>query len=83
MQYSAHDLAKRFSDGDHAKVVNGLHKDESGLVLKVENNIVTLLSDTTFKPIEVFSKDLRSATEATAIIPSTSQYELHDLVQLG
>jgi transcription elongation factor SPT5 len=76
-------LTKRFSDGDHAKVVNGLHRDESGMVIKVDNNIVTLLSDTTLKPIEVFAKDLRSALEATAIIPSTSQYEIHDLVQLG
>ena len=51
IQYSASDLAKRFSEGDHAQVINGVHKDETGLVLKIENNLVTLLSDSSLKTV--------------------------------
>jgi transcription elongation factor SPT5 len=70
-------------EGDHAKVINGVHKDESGLVLKIENNVVTLLSDTSLKPLEVFSKDLRTANEVSSITATTSLYELFDLIQLS
>ncbi|KAI8894347.1 hypothetical protein BC833DRAFT_605194 [Globomyces pollinis-pini] len=83
VQYAASEIAKRFVEGDHAKVMSGIHKDQSGLVLKVDNNVVTLLCDSTLKPIEIFSKDLRTATDATAIVPSTSQYDIYDLVQLS
>ena len=55
MLSAASDLAKRFVDGDHIKVINGVHKDESGLVIKVENNIVTVLSDSTLKPVSTCS----------------------------
>jgi transcription elongation factor SPT5 len=70
-------------EGDHAKVINGVHKDDSGLVLKVENNVVTLLSDTTLKPLEVFSKDLRTTSEVSSITTNTSLYEVYDLIQLS
>lgn len=55
VKYPASELAKRFLEGDHAKVINGVHKDESGLVLKIENNVVTLLSDTTLKPVSIIN----------------------------
>jgi transcription elongation factor SPT5 len=44
-------IAKRFVDGDHVRVLNGVHKDVSGLVLKVDNNVVTILSDIDLKPV--------------------------------
>jgi transcription elongation factor SPT5 len=83
IKYTASQLAKRFVEGDHAKVINGVHKDESGLVLKVENNVVTLLSDTSLKPLEVFSKDLRTANEVSSITTTTALYDLYDLIQLS
>jgi transcription elongation factor len=42
-------LRKRFHQGDHVKVVNGRHKDETGLVVKVTDSIVTLISDVSMK----------------------------------
>lgn len=83
VKYDASMLAKRFVEGDHAKVINGVHKGESGLVLKVSGNIVTILSDVNLNPIEIFSKDLRTASEVTSITQNTSLYELNDMVQLS
>ncbi|KAJ3277095.1 transcription elongation factor spt5 [Terramyces sp. JEL0728] len=83
VKYPARDLAKRFTDGDHVKVISGVHKDATGLILKVEENIATVLSDSTFQPIDVFTKDLRSVHEVTSIVPATSQFEAYDLVRLS
>lgn len=82
-QYPARDLSKQFKEGHHVKVANGLHKDETGLVVKVDENVVTILSDASMKPIQVFSKDLRSAAEISTSQTSTGQYDIQDLVTLS
>ncbi|RKP07842.1 hypothetical protein THASP1DRAFT_16475, partial [Thamnocephalis sphaerospora] len=74
-------LRKRFQQGDHVKVVNGKFKDETGLVVKVAENIVTLISDTTMKEISVFSKDLREAGDITTAQSVSSAFDLHDCVE--
>lgn len=75
-------LRKRFRPGDHVKVINGKFKDETGMVLKLEENMVTMLSDLTLKEVTVFSKDVREAAEVTLGQTMIGNYELHDLVQL-
>jgi len=70
-------------EGDHVKVINGKHKDETGLVLKIVGSIITVLSDLTLKEIVVFSKDLRAATEITSTVSTIGPYDIHDLVQIG
>ncbi|KAJ3361314.1 transcription elongation factor spt5 [Kappamyces sp. JEL0680] len=83
VQYNPAELAKRFVEGDHVKVVNGVHKEKSGLVLTISNNVVTILSDSDTQTFDVFTKDLRQAIDVTSITPSTSQFDVHDLVQLS
>ncbi|ORE14174.1 transcription elongation factor Spt5 [Rhizopus microsporus] len=78
----AKQLRKKFKEGDHVKVINGRYKDESGMVVRVEDNIVTLLSDATLKEVKVFAKDLREAAEVMFGKTVIGNYELHDLVQL-
>ncbi|KAI8970859.1 hypothetical protein BDB01DRAFT_900886 [Pilobolus umbonatus] len=75
-------LRKTFKQGDHVKVINGRYKDESGMVVHVEDNIVTLLSDASMKEVKVFAKDLREAAEVMFGKTVIGNYELHDLVQL-
>lgn len=76
-------LAKRFEEGNHVKVINGLHKGQTGLVIKIEDNVLTILSDTTLDAIKVFSKDLRSATETTSVSTTLAEYEINDLLQMS
>lgn len=75
-------LRKKFKEGDHVKVINGRFKDESGMVLNIQDNIVTLLSDASLKEVRVFAKDLREAAEVMFGKTVIGNYELHDLVQL-
>ncbi|KAI9255573.1 hypothetical protein BY458DRAFT_442143 [Sporodiniella umbellata] len=78
----AKQLRKLFKEGDHVKVIHGRYKDESGMVVRIEDNIVTLLSDATLKEVKVFAKDLREAADVMFGKTVIGNYELHDLVQL-
>ena len=78
----AHQVRKRFKVGDHVKVMRGKNVNESGLVLKIQDDLVTFLSDLSIQEVTVFSKDIREAAEVGTGSSSSSQYELHDLVQL-
>jgi len=75
-------LRKRFREGDHVKVIGGSRfRDEVGMVVKIIEDRVTLLSDQANTEITVFSKDLREASDSGGS-GSLGKYELWDLVQL-
>lgn len=78
----ARSVRKRFKPGDHIKVMSGKHADETGLVVKVEDNVTTFLSDLSMQEVSVFSKDIRQAAEVGSGVNVISGYELHNLVQL-
>ena len=52
-------------------------------MLKCVDNVVTVLSDTTYKTVQVFTKDLRSAAAVSAVPQMASQYQKFDFVQLS
>lgn len=81
-EVSSSSVRKRFRAGDHVKVTTGKHRDETGLVVKTEDNFTTFLSDLTMSEVTVFSKDLRQATEVGSGVNDIAGYELHNLVQL-
>lgn len=75
-------LRKRFREGDHVKVTGGSkYRDEIGMVVKIQADTVTILSDLSMQEVTVFSKDLREASDAQ-IAGGLGRYDLHDLVQL-
>ncbi|KAH7379713.1 hypothetical protein BKA64DRAFT_234011 [Cadophora sp. MPI-SDFR-AT-0126] len=75
-------LRKRFKEGDHVKVIGGSRfRDEVGMVVKISEDRVTLLTDQSNTEVTVFSKDLREASDSGGG-GSLGQYELWDLVQL-
>lgn len=75
-------LRKRFKLGDHVKVIGGSRfRDEVGMVVKISEDRVTILSDQTHTEITVFSKDLREADDIGGQ-GALGQYALLDLVQL-
>jgi len=78
----ADQVRKSFKPGDHIKVLRGKNVNESGLVLKVKDDLVTFLSDLSVQEVTVFSKDIREAAEVGTGASSVGQYELHDLVAL-
>ncbi|KAJ5041568.1 uncharacterized protein L3040_005148 [Drepanopeziza brunnea f. sp. 'multigermtubi'] len=75
-------LRKRFREGDHVKVIGGSRfRDEVGMVVKISQDRVTLLTDQSNTEVTVFSKDLREASDSGGG-GSLGQFELWDLVQL-
>ncbi|GAA5998472.1 uncharacterized protein JCM10292_002719 [Rhodotorula paludigena] len=82
IEVPARSVRKRFAPGDHVKVMQGANADETGLVVKVEGDVVTFLSDLSAAEVSVFAKDVREAAEVGAGVNVIQGYELHDLVQL-
>ncbi|GAA6025059.1 hypothetical protein JCM8202_002076 [Rhodotorula sphaerocarpa] len=82
IEVPARSVRKRFKEGDHVKVMQGANADETGLVVKVENDVITFLSDLSSTEVSVFAKDVREAAEVGSGINVIAGYELHDLVQL-
>ena len=57
-----------FKEGDHVKVIGASkYRDEVGMVVRVAEDRVTLITDANEKEIEVFSKDLREAADSSGM----------------
>ncbi|GAV67733.1 Spt5-NGN domain-containing protein/Spt5_N domain-containing protein, partial [Cephalotus follicularis] len=76
------ELCKYFEPGNHVKVVSGTQQGATGMVVKVEQHVLIILSDTTKEHIRVFADDVVESSEVTTGITKIGDYELHDLVQL-
>jgi transcription elongation factor SPT5 len=75
-------LRKKFSAGDHVKVIGGSRfRDEVGMVVRIKDDRVTILSDMSMQELTVFSKDLREASDS-GVAGGLGRYDIHDLVQL-
>ncbi|KAI9743566.1 MAG: transcription elongation factor spt5 [Claussenomyces sp. TS43310] len=75
-------LRKRFREGDHVKIIGGSRfRDEVGMVIKIDEDRVTILSDQGNTEITVFSKDLQESSD-TGGGGTLGKFELWDLVQL-
>ncbi|ETI29125.1 hypothetical protein G647_01578 [Cladophialophora carrionii CBS 160.54] len=76
-------LRKRFREGDNVKIIGGSkYRDEVGMVLRIKDDKVTVLTNNTNEEITVFSKDLREATDAGGDAAGNSQFDVQDLVQI-
>lgn len=81
------DLRKVFTAGDHVRITEGKHADETGLVIKIDGDSVVLLSDQTKEDVRVFANYLIKATDASttghAVDVTGGKFELKDLVQIN
>ncbi|GAA5888624.1 hypothetical protein JCM6882_009024 [Rhodosporidiobolus microsporus] len=82
IEVPARSVRKRFKAGDHVKVMQGTNADETGLVVKVQGDVVTFLSDLSATEVSVFAKDVREAAEVGSGVNVIGGFELHDLVNL-
>lgn len=82
IEVPARTVRKRFRVGDHVKVTSGSrYQDEVGVVVFIEEDKVTFVTDGSKTHITVFSKDLREADD-TGGTGTLGQYSMLDLVQL-
>ena len=65
------------------KIVGGSkYRDEVGMVLRIKDDKVTVLTNTSNEEITVFSKDLREATDAGGGGAGSSKFDVQELVQV-
>ncbi|XVF64412.1 hypothetical protein PTKIN_Ptkin09bG0167100 [Pterospermum kingtungense] len=76
------ELCKYFEPGNHVKVVSGTKEGATGMVVKVEQHVLIILSDTTKEHIRVFADDVVESSEVTTGVTKIGEFELHDLVLL-
>ncbi|OUT24257.1 hypothetical protein CAS74_000643 [Pichia kudriavzevii] len=76
-------LRKIFLPGDHVTIIHGAHKDESGLIVNIKDNQVTLVSDQTKKDIRVFPNYLVTSTDSSNLSSKVGRFELHQMVNLS
>ncbi|KAK8579903.1 hypothetical protein V6N13_143061 [Hibiscus sabdariffa] len=76
------ELCKYFEPGNHVKVVAGTKEGATGMVVKVEQHVLIMLSDTTKEHICVFADDVVESSEVTTVVTKIGEYELRDLVLL-
>uniref|UniRef100_A0A1J3DFG4 Transcription elongation factor SPT5 n=1 Tax=Noccaea caerulescens TaxID=107243 RepID=A0A1J3DFG4_NOCCA len=76
------ELCKYFEPGNHVKVVSGTHEGATGMVVKVDQHVLIILSDTTKEHVRVFADHVVESSEVTTGVTQIGEFELHDLVLL-
>nr|KAG5709174.1 hypothetical protein BaRGS_028630 [Batillaria attramentaria] len=82
LEFPAHELRKFFKMGDHVKVIRGRYEGDTGLIVRVEDNMVVLFSDLTMHELKVLPKDIQLCTDMATGVDSLGQFQFGDLVQL-
>ncbi|XP_071486255.1 transcription elongation factor SPT5-like [Diadema antillarum] len=82
LEFPSHELRKHFRIGDHVRVISGRFEGDTGLVLRVEDNLAIVFSDLTMHEMKVLPRDLQLCQEMSSGVDSLGQYQLGDLVQL-
>ncbi|KAK4470075.1 hypothetical protein MN116_006539 [Schistosoma mekongi] len=76
------ELRKFFNQGDHVKVLNGRHANETGLVIRFDPSLAVVLSDHSMNEMKVAPKDLRLWQDRATTVESSGHVQLMDLVQV-
>ncbi|EEC08092.1 transcription elongation factor SPT5, putative [Ixodes scapularis] len=82
LDFQAHELKKSFKMGDHVKVIAGRFEGDTGLIVRVEDNMVVLFSDLTMHELKVLPRDLQLCADMATGVDSLGQFQWGDLVQL-
>lgn len=51
LEFQAQELQKHFKMGDHVKVIGGRYEGDTGLIVRVEDNMVVLFADLTMHEV--------------------------------
>jgi transcription elongation factor SPT5 len=82
LEFQASELRKYFCQGDHARVIGGRHEGDTGLIVRVLENMIVLFSDLTMHELRVLPRDLQLCTDMATGVDSLGQYQFGDMVQL-
>ncbi|GFR39839.1 hypothetical protein Agub_g334 [Astrephomene gubernaculifera] len=83
VEFDVDELAKVFKVGQRVRVLAGQYGGDTGMVVRVDEALCFLISDTTREEIKVFARDLTESEVVASGIEMLGEYVLHDLVQLN
>ncbi|KAG2448985.1 hypothetical protein HYH02_005739 [Chlamydomonas schloesseri] len=83
VEFDMDELAKVFEVGQRVRVLAGQYGGDTGMVVRVEEALCYLISDTTREEIKVFARDLTESEVVASGIEMLGEYQLHDLVQIN
>ncbi|XVE95629.1 hypothetical protein REPUB_Repub02eG0114700 [Reevesia pubescens] len=72
------ELCKYFEPGNHVKVVSGTNEGATGMVVKVEQHVLFILSDTTKEHIRIFADDVVKSAEASTGVTKVGSMRCSD-----
>lgn len=81
LEFPTSNLRKIFTEGDHISVLKGKHNGHTGIVVSVNEDQVTFISDQSHKDVTVFANHLTKSTDSSTLIDG--KYGLHDLVRIN
>ncbi|KHJ40729.1 Supt5 repeat protein [Trichuris suis] len=82
LRFDADELRKYFKPGDHVRITGGRYEGDTGLVVRVESNLVVLMSDLNMQELHVLPKDVQLCRDVATGVDSTGSCSYEDLVQL-
>ncbi|RUS84145.1 hypothetical protein EGW08_008119 [Elysia chlorotica] len=82
LEFPYYELRKFFKMGDHVKVIGGRYEGDTGLIVRVEDNVIVLFSDITMHELKVLPKDVQLCADMATGVDSLGQYQFGDLVML-
>jgi len=82
LSFKASELKKYFKQGDHVRVIGGRYEGDTGLIVRVEENMVVLFSDLTMHELKTLPKDLQLCTDMATGVDSLGQFQFGDMVQI-
>jgi len=82
LEFPAHELEKYFKVGDHVKVIKGRFEGDTGLIVRVEEDLIVLFSDLTFHELKVKPDDLQLCADKSTGVDQMGQHSWGDMVAL-
>ena len=68
--------------GDHVKVIGGRFEGDTGLIVRVQENMIVLFSDVNLAELKVLPRDLQLCSDMATGVDSLGQFQFGDMVQL-
>lgn len=81
LEFPLGNLRKIFAEGDHVSVLKGKHAGHTGIVVSINEDQVTFISDQSHKDVTVFANHLTKSDDSSTLVDG--KYGLHDLVQIN
>merc|ERR1712223_1909260 len=83
LEFTAPELRKYFVQGDHVKVLAGRYEGGTGLIVRIQENLIVLFSDVTMHELKVLPRDLQLCSDIATGVDSLGQYSFGEMVQLN